>query len=68
MNAYHTVGQRTIHPATPGLLAAPDLRIARRAGYASHLGKVPQSTDPAERPVYGHLETYRRTEPKGRER
>ena len=30
-----------------------------------HVGQVLQSTDPAERPVYGRFETYRRTEPKG---
>jgi hypothetical protein len=34
-------------------------------GTRGHLGQVLQSTDPAERPVYGRLETYRRTEPKG---
>ena len=44
-------------PAPP-----PGLQAASERG---HLGQVPQSTDPAERPVYGRLETYRRTEPKG---
>jgi hypothetical protein len=34
-------------------------------GERGHLGQVPQSTDPAERPVYGRVETYRMTEPRG---
>jgi len=44
------------------LAPQPSRQADRERG---HLGRVPQSTDPAERPVYGRLETYRRTEPKG---
>ena len=50
-------------PPTPGLASQPSPPTPR--GVRGHLGQVPQSTDPAERPVYGRLETYRRIEPKG---
>jgi hypothetical protein len=40
--------------------------LGRRADRErGHVGQVPQSTDPAERPIYGRLETYSWTEPKG---
>jgi hypothetical protein len=52
-----------------GSSIAPRAAGKRQAGREpGHLGQVPQSTDPAERPIYGRLDTYRRTEPKGGKR
>jgi hypothetical protein len=51
-----------IRPLTRGLAPRPSRRLWGERG---HLGPVSQSTNPAERPVYGRLETYRRTEPRG---
>jgi hypothetical protein len=57
---------KTIDPVSgppPGLAPQPSPPTPR--GVRGHFGQVPQSTDPAERPIYGRLETYSRTEPKG---